>query len=145
LYPLSGEGDGWLPAELPDQGSLRAGAYSLKTEVGVVDMGLARWLLIPGELYPELALGKFQEPQDPGADFPGAAKEPALRPLSDRPEFLICLADDELGYLIPKSQWDSEPPYAYGRDEPQYGERNSVGPEATPMIMRALVELLSEK
>ncbi len=143
LYPHGG-GDGWLPSELPDPSTLRPGVYDLKTEVGVVDLGPARWLLIPGELYPELALGRVQEPQDPGADFQGAPKEPALRKMSDCPVFLIGLANDELGYLIPKSQWDSEPPYAYGRDEPQYGEKNSLGPETAPILMKAFRELLSQ-
>jgi len=35
---------------------------------------------------------------------------------------------DELGYIIPGSQWDEEAPFAYGRDAPQYGETNSAGP-----------------
>jgi hypothetical protein len=57
--------------------------------------------------------------------------------------FLICLANDELGYIIPKSEWDSAPPWSYGRDEPQYGEKNSAGPETAPILMRALRDLLS--
>ncbi|MGH9869744.1 MAG: hypothetical protein ACREAA_16470 [Candidatus Polarisedimenticolia bacterium] len=142
LYPLGGGADGWLPSELPDKSSLRPGTYALRSEAAVVDLGPARLALIPGELYPELALGKFQDPQDPGADFPGAPREAALRGLSDRPLFLIGLANDELGYIIPRAQWDSEPPYAYGRDEPQYGERNSVGPSTAPLVMEALQELL---
>jgi len=107
--------------------------------------GAARLVMIPGELYPELALGGIQDPQDQGADYQGAAKEKPLRPMSDRPLFLVNLANDELGYLIPKSEWDSEPPFAYGRDEPQYGERNSTGPETAPLVMNAIEELLSRK
>ena len=141
LYPPGG-GEGRLPSEIPRSEGIRAGAYSLKTEVAVVDLGPAVWALIPGELYPELALGGIQKPQDAGADFQGASEEPALRRLSDRPLFLIGLANDELGYIIPKSQWDNEPPYAYGRDEAQYGEKNSVGPETAPLILAALRELL---
>jgi len=33
---------------------------------------------IPGELYPELVYGKFQEPADVGADFPDAEREPSV-------------------------------------------------------------------
>ena len=111
----------------------------------MVDLGSARLVMIPGELYPELSLGRFQDPQDPGADYPGAEREPALRPLSDAPLFLIGLANDELGYIIPRSQWDSEPPYAYGRSESQYGERNSVGPATAPLVMRALADMLASR
>ena len=143
LYPNGAEGSGLLPSELPDRSALRPGAFSLRSEVGLVDLGPARWALIPGELYPELSLGRFQDPQDPGADYQGALREPPLRPTPGSPLFLIGLANDELGYIIPKSQWDSEPPYAYGRDEPQYGERNSTGPETAPVVMQALMELLT--
>ncbi len=142
LYPAEGGGDGVLPSELVDRASLRPGQWTLRSEAAVIDLGSARLALIPGELYPELALGKIQQPQDPGADFPGAAPEPALRAMASVPLFLIGLANDELGYIVPRSQWDSEPPYAYGRDEPQYGERNSVGPATAPLVMKALQELL---
>lgn len=145
LYSPQGDGPGRLPAELADPASLRQGQYTLRTEVAVIDVGPVRWALIPGELYPELALGGIQDPQDPGADFQGAAREPPLRLMSDRPMFLICLANDELGYIIPKSEWDSEPPYAYGRDEPQYGEKNSTGPETAPILMKAFQEILSAR
>jgi hypothetical protein len=97
---------------------------------------------VPGELYPELSIGGVQDPQDPGADFQGAAVEPALKRRSDRPLFVIGLAGDELGYLIPKSEWDSEPPYAYGRSRPQYGERNSCGPDTAGIIINSLLDLL---
>ena len=51
---------------------------------------------------------------------------------------LIGLANDELGYIIPKRQWDKSPPFAYGREDAQYGEINSCSPEVAPIIMGAL-------
>ena len=51
---------------------------------------------------------------------------------------LLGLANDEIGYIIPNRQWDSRPPYAYGRASAQYGEINSCGPEAAPIVMQAL-------
>jgi hypothetical protein len=145
LWPNDGAGEGLLPAELPDPTALRPGFFSLRSEVALIDIGPARWALVPGELYPELSLGRYQDPQDIGADFQGAEREFALRPGSDKPVFIIGLANDELGYIIPRSQWDSEPPYAYGRDEPQYGEMNSPGPQTAPIVMRAFAEILAEK
>jgi hypothetical protein len=144
LHPPEGGGAGVLPSQLADRSTLRPGNYTLRSEAAVIDLGPAVMALIPGELYPELALGRIQDPQDPGADFQGAPKEPALRPRISRPLFLIGLANDELGYLVPRSQWDSEPPYAYGRTESQYGERNSVGPMAAPLVMDALHDLLAQ-
>ena len=51
---------------------------------------------------------------------------------------LVGLANDELGYIIPKRQWDKSAPYAYGKDGGQYGEVNSCSPEVAPIIMQAL-------
>ena len=36
---------------------------------------------------------------------------------------LIGLANDEVGYIIPKRQWDEKPPFCYGRQKAQYGKR----------------------
>jgi hypothetical protein len=48
------------------------------------------------------------------------------------------LANDEIGYVIPKRQWDYKPPYAYGRKERQYGEINSCSSDAAPILMKCL-------
>ena len=71
---------------------------------------------MPAEIYPELVLGGIQDPQDPGADFPGAPRERALFTLL-RAEYKLVfgLANDEIGYVIPRSQWDAKAPFAYGR------------------------------
>lgn len=118
----------------------------LRTEIGLVQIGPLRIAAVPGELYPELALGRFQRPQDPAADFPGASLEPAIYPsMTARFKMIIGLANDEIGYIIPKSQWDWAAPFAYGRTERQYGEFNSCGPDAAPRLMEAWQALLKDK
>jgi ATP-binding cassette subfamily B protein len=73
---------------------------------------------VPGEIYPELVLGGIQSPQDPAADFPGAqAERPLAGMLTSDFKMVVGLANDEVGYLIPRSEWDAEKPYAYGRRE----------------------------
>jgi hypothetical protein len=59
-------------------------------------------------------------------------------------KFIFGLANDEIGYIIPKSEWDQEPPYLYGSEKPPYGEINSVGPTAASTIHDALQELCRE-
>jgi hypothetical protein len=82
------------------------------------------------------------EPQDPGADFPGAPREPALFSLlSSEYRLVIGLANDEIGYVIPRSQWDAKKPFAYGRLEDQYGEVNSAGPSAAARLAEAFARL----
>ena len=49
--------------------------------------------------------------------------------------FGIGLSNDEVGHIIPKSQWDVKEPYVY-RDKPCYGEQNSLGPETAPPLYR---------
>ncbi len=115
----------------------------MKTEIGRIDIGDLQIAAVPGEIYPELTLGEFQRPQEPNADFPGAPLEPAVFPLmTGRYKMLIGLANDEIGYIVPKSQWDWLAPYAYGRTERQYGEINSCGPEVAPRLMAAWESLI---
>ena len=49
---------------------------------------------------------------------------------------VVGLANDEIGYVIPRSQWDAKAPFAYGRSEDQYGEVNSTGPQAAAAARR---------
>ena len=115
--------------------------FAVVTEVACLQLGQLRLASIPGELYPELVYGKFQEPAEAAADFPEAALEPTVAGLlGDGPWMLFGLANDEIGYIIPKRQWDEKPPYAYGREKSQYGEINSCGPEVAPLLMEAFAE-----
>ena len=115
----------------------------LETEIGYVRLAEAEILLVPGEIYPELVKGGIQDPQDAGADFLGAAKEPPLEQLLRSDYTMVFgLANDELGYIIPRAQWDEKPPFAYGRAEAQYGEVNSVGDRVAPVLAEAFHALL---
>lgn len=119
---------------------------SIGTEVALLQFGDVEIACIPGEIYPEIVLGKVQEPVDPGADFPDAPIEPSIYDqMRGKYKMLIGLANDEIGYILPKRQWDEKPPYCYGLQRKQYGEENSVGPEAGPVICRAFQELAQGK
>ena len=56
-------------------------------------------------------------------------------------KFLFGLANDEIGYIIPKSEWDRKPPYLYGSKHGVYGEINSVGPDTAGVIHAALLQM----
>jgi len=118
----------------------------VRTEIGWLRLGELDVALIPGEIYPELVLDKVQDPPDPGADFPLAPIEGAIyKQLHGPHRMLIGLANDEIGYIIPKRQWDEKPPFCYGRKRAQYGEANSVGPETAPILCEAFRELVAGK
>jgi hypothetical protein len=58
---------------------------------------------------------------------------------------LVGLGNDELGYFVPKRQWDEKPPFAYGRKTAQYGEVNSVGPDTAAVICEVFRDLVRGK
>lgn len=107
----------------------------IKTEIGHLQLGQLGIAAIPGEIYPELVIGKVQDPIDPAADFPNAPIESALFQQMKSPHrIVIGLANDEIGYIIPKTQWDTKAPFCYGRKSSQYGEINSLGPDTAPIL-----------
>lgn len=115
---------------------------ALRTEIGSLHLGEVDIAAIPGEIYPELVLDKVQNPADPNSDYPKAPIEPAIyKQLNGKVKMLIGLANDEIGYIIPKRQWDHQSPYCYGRKKNQYGEVNSVGPESAPILCNAFQKL----
>lgn len=117
--------------------------HSARSEVNVVRIGEVEIVTVPGELYPEIGDGGIENPE--GADYyPLAPVEaPPLRKevMNGRMRMVFGLANDEIGYIIPKSQWDAKPPHAYEPDG-QYGEENSCGPEIAPLIHHEAMELL---
>jgi hypothetical protein len=117
----------------------------IRTEVAWLRLGELDIAAIPGEIYPELVLDKVQNPADPNADFADAPIEPAIyKQLAGPHRMIIGLANDEIGYILPKRQWDEKAPFCYGRQKAQYGEGNSVGPEAAPLLCRAFAEMMKK-
>lgn len=118
----------------------------LRSEIAWLRLGDLDIAAIPGEIYPELVLDKVQNPADPAADFPHAPVEPAIyKQLRGPHRMLIGLAGDEIGYILPKRQWDAQAPFCYGRRKAQYGEINSLGPNTAPLLCRAFQELVRSK
>lgn len=96
--------------------------------------------LIPGEMYPELSVGGVERYS--GADYADAPVEPAIKQMLHAPyRMLIGLADDEIGYIIPKAEWDTKAPFLNGAKKAWYGEENSVGPETAGRIAAAMQSL----
>jgi hypothetical protein len=123
-----------------DRGS--SGLKYIKTELAVFKIGPISFVTLPGEIYPEIINGGVEAPE--GNDFHiEPAEVPPVRDLMPgKYKFIIGLANDEIGYIIPKSEWDTKPPFTYGRDKAPYGEENSMGPETAVLIHRKLQEML---
>jgi hypothetical protein len=118
----------------------------LETEVDYVqfrggDSLAAEIATVPGEIYPELTNGGISRYF--GADYPDAVFEPTLRAhLKSRYQFILGLGNDELGYLIPKAEWDDQPPWLLNAPQRWYGEISSAGPDAAGVMVRGLVQLI---
>jgi hypothetical protein len=118
------------------------GWYTVQSEVSAFSIGPATFITLPGEVYPEIVNGGIEIPA--GADFPaGPVEVPPLRELvKNRYKFVLGLANDEVGYIIPQSEWDEKPPYLYNAEESPYGEINSLGPRTAPFLHREMSKLL---
>ena len=92
---------------------------------------------VTSEIYPEIVNGGIE--RAPSGDFPVERVEvPPLRKLMPgRIKFIFGLANDEIGYLIPKANGT---PNCLISTVPKkiYGEINSVGPDASGQIHEAL-------
>lgn len=122
----------------------KSGLKSIWTELAVFRIGPLSFVTFPGEVYPEIVNGGIEAPE--GNDFSAEVVEkPFIRDIMPGDyKFVLGLANDEIGYIIPKSQWDKKSPYTYDRDSAPYGEENSMGPETAPILHKALKDMLSE-
>ena len=122
----------------------------MRTEITVLDFGLVQLVTVPGELFPESGITDadgewlYEDPQDPGADFYGT---PCLPPIwsqmrDTQYKLVLGLANDELGYIVPKCQFDGMKPYTYGEDEGPYEEVMCVGSEMEPTLLGVIAEEL---
>ena len=117
--------------------------FDTNSEVALVRIGELWIACVPGELYPEIAVGGIENP--PGADYRIAPVEtPPLRgAMRGRVNMMVNLANDALGYIIPKSEWDEDDPWIYGASEKSYGEVVSAGPETARIVHRALLRVFA--
>lgn len=118
--------------------------FKKRTEVGAIRIGPAMFLSIPGEIYPEIVFGGIEAP--PGREFDIQPVEipPLQTIIEDKYKFYLGLSNDEIGYIIPKSEWDTKKPYLYNDKSDTYGEENSLGPDTAPLIYRSLIEVIQD-
>lgn len=115
------------------------GTYGLSvaTSVSLLRLGDLTVVCLPGELFPELAYG--------AGDVLGVTA--TLREILDEDFFVIGLCDDEVGYIVPPSDFlvhETDPYLSTVTDETgenHYEETNSVGPETAERLLSAVAEL----
>lgn len=125
-------------------GMIHPGWYAgaAKSEVSALRIGGIEIATLPGEAYPEIVDGSVESP--PGADHPGSPVEvpPLRREMRGAVNMVFNLANDEIGYLIPQTEWDAVAPFAYGLPKAPYGELNSTGPRAAGVVHHEALDAL---
>lgn len=145
-FPIPLHNHGYLLAGflgLLDRGYV--GWRQLRTEAALITIGEASIACVPGEIYPEIANGGIERPDGADFDVPVVETPPLREMMPGRVKFVFGLANDEIGYILPKSQWDEKPPYTYGNRKAPYGEVNSVGPDVGPILHAAFKEMCGRK
>ena len=134
----------------PDEDLDETNVPELLTEVDIVRVGPLALLSVPGELFPELAIGGYDgthvntdEVDFISADNPNppdvsqAPSPPYFKDLLGGDQnWIVGLGNDEIGYLVPPYdyQLDDNAPWFVQPEGDHYEETNSVGPEAVPRI-----------
>lgn len=130
---------------LPPQ--LGGPTLELLTEVSAVTIGDGQFVMIPGELYPEIALGGYLPSEL--AQNPDAQTEPVIREhMTGKYNFIIGMANDEIGYIVPANDFvPMEKLINAGEHRVSgkklYGEENSVGPSTAPILAQAVIDAIN--
>jgi len=130
------------------------------TEVGVLDIGPAQILTIPGEIHPELVVGMTPEltPAPYTRVAPGNKNPPKLDKAPSGGHLLsfadpaakfhwtLGMANDEIGYIVPSWNYELDPvdPYYEEAAGDHYEETNSIGPKVEAEIVEPLRDLLQK-
>ncbi len=126
------------------------------TELSLIRLGAVRILGVPGELFPELALGGYDgslrfghplwSPANPNPPAVSKApRGPYLRQRLGRHGWVVGLANDEIGYIVPAYDFKVTPTRSMS-PEPSgthYNETNSIGPSAEELLRIGYERLLS--
>lgn len=126
---------------------------AVTTAMSLVDFGPLRLLTVPGELFPEIAIGGYDATH---IHMPGrtlvSADNPNPPDMSQAPEgpyleermatgparhsWIIGLGNDQLGYIIPPYNFELAPllPYFNQAEGDHYEETNSIGPQIATVV-----------
>lgn len=126
-----------------------ATGYQVRSELCVLRMGDIAIALLPGESFPELVYGGQFGQMNPDGVNPEPLKDIAAK-FGVEELLVIGLANDELGYIVPPSDFmlNEKAPYiertqdSLGEDH--YEETNSVGPMCAGAIAQAFEKAMQK-
>ena len=124
--------------------------WTLKSEITYYEIGGKKLLLLPCELFPELAFGGALSAEESATGYGAEVNPPLLCDIVQDKEILIIgLANDELGYVLPPNDFclnENSPYLDNGRDKHNrrhYEETNSMGPKTAQYIADTVTEIVN--
>lgn len=123
----------------------------MKAEMSYIEFGELNMLLIPGELFPELAYGGYLSKEESSIDASPDTNPAPLCEIADDENLLIFgLANGEIGYILtpndyllhPSLPYIEEPKDKFGRNH--YPETNSLGPDTAYYIADTFKEMMKK-
>ena len=123
----------------------------LKTEMTYIDFGGVPMLMIPCELFPELAFGGYLTEEESAEGKSPAVNPTPLTEIAGEEELLIFgLANDELGYVLPPNDFLLHPTQPYleiprdRHNRRHYEETNSLGPETAQYLADCFASMIKK-
>lgn len=114
---------------------------ALRTEMTYLEIGDLHLLLLPGELFPELAYGGYLSADESSSGFGGEVNPEPLTEIAQDPALrIVGLANDEIGYILPPNDFLLHPETPYfeptrdRHDRRHYEETNSLGPRTAETL-----------
>jgi len=151
---LSRELFDWDESEIIDEDNVP----KVLTEIDHLRLGPLEMITVPGELFPEIAIGgydgskagtsvdAFIEPDNPNPpDVDSAPEGPYwLDRFLTEHAWVLGLGNDELGYIIPAYDFilSDSIPYIEEAEGDHYEETNSLGPDTAPLLDDQVTRLI---
>lgn len=122
--------------------------FAMKSEISYIEIGCAKFLLLPCEIFPELVFGGFLGAEESATGYGDEINPPILTSITGDDIIIVGLANDELGYVLPPNDFllDENKPYmdiprdVHGRRH--YEETNSLSPETAATIARTVKDIM---
>lgn len=123
--------------------------YAAVSEMSLIRLGDIVLTLVPGEIFPELVSGQRYGDASVENSNPTPLLETAISHGAEQ-VLIIGLANDELGYIVPPSDFfvNDTNPYLErkedSRQEDHYEETNSVGPNSAWAVAKTFEHLMEQ-
>jgi hypothetical protein len=124
--------------------------WALKTEMTYINIDGLQMILVPCELFPEVAYGGYLSAEESATGLgPEVNPKPMTEIANDDKLLVFGLANDEVGYTVPPNDFllnDKMPYIDGGHDKTgrrHYEETNSLGPAVVPTIVRVFQSMMN--